>query len=303
MRFFVTGASGLVGRHLVRAALARGDEVVALSRTTHTDSSGLHWVRGQARDVASWQNALDGVDAIVNLAGEPIAAGRWTLARQRSILESRVGITAALYHAIASAAHPPPVIVSASAAGYYGTDDAATFDETSPHGDGFLARVCREWESAAERCREYAERIVPARIGVVLAADGGMLPRVATPVRWFLGGALGDGQAWNSWIHIEDAVQMILWAIDTGIDGPLNLVAPQPVRQRELVSTIGRVVNRPVWLDAPGLALKLALGTLADEVLLRGQRVVPQRALALGYRFRYADLRSAIESCFSGARA
>ncbi len=293
MRVFVTGASGLVGTHLLEALRVRGDEVIALSRSARS-GPGVEWVRGDENDASRWWDAVDGCDAVVNLAGASVAR-RWTLPRMHEIVRSRVGITTALFHAIGHAGDRPRVMVSASAVGYYGTDTEATFDESSPRGDGFLADVCGEWEKAAVRSEVRGVRVVRLRIGTVLARAGGALPALARPVRAFVGGALGSGRQWTSWIHVDDLIGLIRLALDdAGLRDAVNAVAPAPVQQGDLVRAIGRVLGRPVWLDAPALVLKAGLGRMAEEMLLHGQRVVPARALAAGFEYRFADLESAL---------
>ena len=295
MRVFLTGATGLVGGRLLEALRHRGDEVVALSRSARLDTPSVHWVRGDYRNLERWGDEVDGCDAVVNLAGEPLMGGRWSTKRMEAILHSRVGTTTALYHAIRQASERPRVLISASAVGYYGPHPEASFDEASPPGDGFLARVCREWEAAASRSRELDVRVVCTRLGVVLDGRGGALKRMALPIRYFLGGPIGRGEAWVSWVHHADATGLILFALDhEEVSGPLNVVAPQPVRQEQLAGTMGRILNRPVWLRAPALPLRLGLGRMAEELLLSGQRAVPKEALSLGYGFLFPDLRRAL---------
>jgi uncharacterized protein (TIGR01777 family) len=294
MRVFVTGASGLIGTHLCRALLARGDEVVALSRVPRAGDPNMVWVRGSESSLAQWQGALSGCQAVVNLAGESVAR-RWSNAHKARIIRSRVGMTTALYHAMAQASEPPRVLVSGSAVGFYGTDPEATFDETSPRGEGFLATVCEEWERAASRAETLEVRVVRLRIGVVLAREGGALPAVLRPIRAYLGGALGTGKQWLSWIHVEDLVRLILFCLDNAdIDGAVNGVAPEPIGQRDLVRAIAKVVGRPVWMDAPTWALRLVLGQMADEMLLAGQRVLPTRARTAGFVHVHGFLDQAI---------
>jgi uncharacterized protein (TIGR01777 family) len=269
---------------------------VALSRSKSGRADGVDWVPGTPDDLPRWEARVSGCDAIVNLAGEPVAK-RWTRTRVERIIRSRVGVTTALYHAIDHAETRPAVLVNASAVGYYGTDPERTFDETAEAGDGFLAGVCTEWEAAAVRCEQLGLRVVRLRIGMVLAAEGGALPQLIGPVPFFVGGALGSGEQWVSWVHADDLVALILHAVDTTtISGPVNAVAPEPLQQRALAKTLSRVTGRRVWLDAPGFLLSAALGKMAGEMLLSGQRVVPSRAVESGFQFRYADAESALRA-------
>lgn len=303
MRLFVTGASGLVGTRLCRALVARGDEVVALSRSKSGKTGGVNWIAGTLEDLPRWEAEVSGCDAIVNLAGETVAK-RWTETRMERIIRSRVGITTAIYHAVGHADARPNVLVSASAVGFYGTDPARTFDETAAPGDGFLAGVCTEWEAAATRCQELGVRVVCLRIGMVLAAEGGALPKLVGPLPFFVGGALGSGEQWISWIHADDLVALILHAVDTAtVSGAINAVAPEPLRQRDLAQTVGRVTGRHVWLDAPAFLLKAALGPMAGEIVLSGQRVAPRRALESGFEFRYSDAETALRAELEGGAA
>lgn len=296
MRVFVTGASGLIGSRLFQALGARDDEVIGLSRTDRSQHPGITWVQGSASDLSEWEAVISSCDAVVNLAGAPVAV-RWTKASMGEIVRSRVGITTALFHAMSHAASKPRVMVSASAIGFYGTDADATFDEASEAGAGFLAKVCREWEAAASRSEELGVRVVRLRIGMVLAADGGALPKLAGPIRAFVGGALGDGKQWVSWIHVDDLVALILACIDDEhYRGAVNGVAPEPVTQRDLVGAIGDVLRRPVWLDAPAFFLRVGLGKMADEMLTSGQRVLPAKAEKHGFEYRFPTVDAALEA-------
>ena len=294
MRVFLTGASGLIGSRLVGALLARGDEVVALTRRPRDDRDGLRWIVGDPLSPSGWGAALDGCDAVVNLAGEPLVGRRWTRRQKERIVASRVGTTSALHHAIREAKVRPRALLSASAVGYYGTSDDDTFDESSPPGGDFLARVTGAWEDAARRCEELGLRVVRLRLGVVLDARGGFLGRVCPVVRSFAGGFLGESDPWVSWIHHTDVTGLVLRALDEAIEGPLNLVSPAPCRQRELLRALARRLHRPLWLHAPSWALRLGLGEMAEVTILRGQRVLPERARALGYRWAHASIDEAI---------
>ena len=293
MHVFVTGATGLIGRALCGALVAAGHRVSALSR--YGSRQGLpapvRMVHGDPALVGPWLEALAECDACVHLAGEPVAAGRWTDERKRRIRDSRVESTRGVAELVAS--RGPSVLVSGSAVGYYGPRGDEPLDEEASPGGDFLAEVCKEWEAAALVASSRA-RVVTLRTGIVLAREGGALPRMLLPFRFFAGGPIGRGDFWQSWIHLADEVGLIAWALETpSVAGPLNATAPNPARNRELARAIGRVLRRPSALPVPTLGLKLALGELADAVAT-GQRVLPSKAIALGYRFRQPDLEPAL---------
>jgi uncharacterized protein (TIGR01777 family) len=252
---------------------------------------GVRAVQGDPARPGAWQEALATCDACANLAGEPVAAGRWTEARRRAIRESRVEATRQV--AAVAAARGPRVLVNGSAIGYYGSRGDDVLDESSPPGDDFLGRTCVDWEAAADAAAPRA-RVVKVRTGIVLARDGGALPRLVLPFRMLAGGPIGDGAFWQSWIHLADEVGLLLLALDDArVEGPLAATAPEPVRNVDLARAIGRVLRRPSRLPTPALALRAALGEMA-QVVLASQRVRPAKALALGYRFRFPTLEPAL---------
>ncbi len=292
MHVFVTGATGLIGRSLCRALLQRGDSVTALSRRPGVAlPSGVRLVAGDPAIAGPWTEALAGADAVVHLAGEPVAGGRWTAERKGRIVASRLDSTRLV--AGAFGAGGPRVLVQGSAVGFYGDRGDEPLDEAAASGRGFLADLSAAWEAAAAPAAARA-RLVLVRTGLVLARDGGALPALARPFRLFAGGPLGDGQAWQPWIHLDDELGLLLLALDDPrAIGPINAVAPAPVRQAELARTLARVLRRPNLLPVPAAALRLAVGEMA-EVLLASQRVVPARAQALGYRFKFPELEPAL---------
>jgi len=284
------GATGLIGRRLVAALTRRGDEAVAVSRrgAAVDGAESVRWNPAEGPPPAA---ALEGVDAVVNLAGAPIAGGRWTRARKRAIRASRVETTRLLVDALGPGG--PGTLVNASAVGYYGPRDD-TVEESAPPGDDFLARTAVAWEGEALRARERGVRVILLRSGIVLAREGGALPRLALLTRLFLGGPLGGGRQWMPWIHIDDEVGLILFALDhEQVAGPLNAAAPAPVRQRDLARALGRVLHRPAVVPAPALAVRLAMGEMAT-VALDGQRAVPAAALGAGYAFRFEEVEAAL---------
>jgi uncharacterized protein (TIGR01777 family) len=295
MRVFVTGATGLVGGAVWRARVARGDEVVALSRSSSGAAArlppGVRLVVGDPAAPGGWQEDLARSDACVHLAGEPIAAGRWTAERKRRIRASRVDATRNV--AATVRAGGPGVLVSGSAVGVYGSRGDEVLDERSDPGEGFLAEVCRAWEEAAAPAAGRA-RVVLLRTGIVLAREGGALPRMVLPFKAFAGGPLGDGAFWQPWIHLADEVGLVLFALgDARVAGPLVAAAPEPVRNRDLARAVGAALGRPSALPAPAFAIRLALGEVAADVL-SSQRALPRKALALGYRFRHPEVGAAL---------
>ena len=293
MKVAVVGATGLIGGRLVAALVARGDEVVPLSRGGGAVAGvpGTRWdpVAGPLRP-----EVLDGVGAVVNLAGAPIQGRRWTAARKRELWDSRVASTQRLVESLGGT--EVRVLVNSSAVGYYGAGGDEVIDEDHEAGTGFLGDLCTAWEAAALAGASDGLRVALSRTGLVLAAEGGILPVTARPVRLFAGGPLGDGRQWQPWIHIDDVVGMMLWAIDDdSLDGPFNATGPDPVRQREYVKTLGRVLGRPAVLPTPSFALRLAMGEMS-EIALTGQRAVPARMTAAGYEFVHPDLEGALRA-------
>lgn len=304
MRVVIAGATGFIGRTLCRE-LHRDYQVVALSRDAHK-ASGLV---GQYAKVAEW-NALtqgtwsrevSGAHAVVNLAGDNIASGRWNRSKKASILQSRSHSIAAILDAIETAKNKPKVFVQGSAVGYYGPRRDDILDEDSSAGTGFLAEVCRRVEVAAARVEQSGVRSVVIRSGMVLDADGGALPKLMRPFRFFLGGHVGSGKQWVSWISLADEVRAIRFLIEKPkTQGIFNLTAPEPVRMKAFCRVLGRVMGRPAWTFVPGFALRLALGEMAGEALLRGQRVAPKRLQEAGFQFEHPDLKDALTTAIRG---
>jgi uncharacterized protein (TIGR01777 family) len=292
-RVVVTGASGLIGGALVARLVGQGIQVDPLvRRTPRPGTTEIRWdPAGGEIDVAG----LEGADAVVHLAGESIAAGRWTGARRNAIRRSRVEGTRLLAGALARLERRPAVLVSASAIGYYGDRGDEVLTENSPGGMGFLAEVAREWEAATQAASHGGIRVVVLRIGLVLAAKGGALPRMLLPFKLGLGGPLGSGRQYVSWIALEDLLDAIEFALTMPtLAGPVNAVAPGPVTSREFARILGRVLHRPAVLPVPALAIRLALGEMGQALLLAGARVVPARLEAAGFRFRHPGLEAAL---------
>ena len=290
MRIVVAGGSGFLGRALTAALRMREHEVTVLTRRPYRDGE-VRW--NPTETGGPWLDAVGGADAVVNLAGESIAGQRWTPSRKRALRESRVTATDALARVVAAAPRPP-VFLSASGIGYYGTSDDAQFTEASPPGRDFLANLCQEWEASALSAA-HAARVVLLRTGVVLGRQGGALTELIRPFQFFAGGPIGSGRQAVSWIHIDDWIGITIWAIsESAVTGGLNLTAPQPVSNAELAREIGHAMHRPALLRAPALAVRLAVGEMADAAVLKGQYVVPAKAQALGYAFAFPELQPAL---------
>jgi len=292
MNIGITGASGLVGSTLGPLLTGGGHSVTSLRRASNGgDAAAAVWDPKNRND-PKW---FEGFDGIVHLAGENIAARRWTPAQKARIRESRVRGTRNLCEALARMERPPSVLVSASAIGYYGDRGDEVLTEDSRPGSGFLADLCREWESATEPAREKGIRVVLMRFGVILSPDGGALAKMLTPFRLGGGGRLGSGKQYMSWIAIDDAAGLIAFSLThDSLAGPVNAVSPNPVTNREFTKTLGRVLRRPTVLPMPAAAARLAFGEMADEALLCSERVQPTRALDAGYEFRFSHVEAAL---------
>lgn len=296
MRVGVTGATGFIGRTLIRALRSRGDAVVAFTR----DAARAKKTFAPEVEVLSLGDVTAAVmsrlDAVVNLAGEPVSSGRWSAARKEAILRSRVDVTRAVVDAMTAASPRPRVLVSASGVGYYGARGDEEVGEDTPSGDDFLAGVCRAWEGEAERATASGVRVVRPRIGVVLGDAGGALDAILPSFKLFVGGPVGSGRQYFPWVHLDDAVGILLLALDNdALRGAVNVTAPSPARFRDFARELGAALGRPSWLPVPGFALRAALGEFAD-VLLTGQRAVPRAALAAGYRFQHEVLGEALRA-------
>lgn len=294
MKIVIAGGRGFLGSALTARLVAGEHQVLTLTRG---GAGSAPWVGPRSAatwtpdgTAGGWASVVDGADAVVNLAGESIGEGRWTAARKVKILESRVAATRSLVAAIHRVDGPPKVLVSSSAQGYYGDRGDEELNEDAPPGSGFLSDVCVRWEAEAGKAEDRV-RVVMLRTGLVLSPAGGALPRMLLPFRLGGGGPLGTGRQFVSWIHVDDWVGIAALALESDrLHGPVNVGAPAPVRNRELASVIGRALHRPSLLPAPAFALKLALGGMAQPLLLSSTRMVPARALAAGYEFRHGDI-------------
>ena len=299
MKIAIAGATGFVGSRLVEQLQAQGHEVVIFTRSPQQAGNRF----GQAQVIGynplrsgEWQAAISGCDAVVNLAGEPIAEKRWTPAQKRTILESRQVGTQKIVEAISLASVKPTVLINASAIGYYGTSETSKFDENSPAGTDFLAEVCTAWETAAQAVTATGTRLVILRLGIVLGENGGALGKMLAPFSAFVGGPIGSGKQWFSWVHRDDVVKLIIQAItNPQMQGVYNATAPNPVTMEGFAQTLGTVMNRPSWLPVPNFALEAMLGEGAS-VVLQGQQVVPTQTLAQGFDFQYSTLKPALSA-------
>jgi uncharacterized protein (TIGR01777 family) len=292
MKVAIVGATGMIGRRLTTALLADGHDVVAISRrgVTVADAPGIAW-DPQAGPLDP--SALDGVEGVVNLAGASIGSGRWTDARKREIADSRIVTTRRLVEAIGT--DGPRTLINASAVGYYGDGDHPV-DETAPAADDFLGTTCAAWEEAALAAEANGVRVILLRTGVVIARESDVLRRQLPAFKLGLGGPVGGGDQWWSWVHVDDVTGLIAFALaHPALHGPVNAVAPQAVRQKDFAHALGRVIGRPTVLPTPGFALKLVMGESAT-IALGGQHVVPEAASAAGYTFAYPDIDGALRA-------
>jgi uncharacterized protein len=295
MRILMSGASGLVGTALASSLTSGGHAVVRLSRSTGTIRTGdVYWnpISGELDSAAA-----EGADAMVHLAGASIADGRWTKERKALLWSSRVDATRGLVRALANLKRKPHVFIAASAIGYYGSRGEEILTESSAPGTNFLANVVREWEAAEREAERAPLRTVILRFGVILSKMGGALPRMLVPFRLGVGGRLGSGRQWMSWITLDDVVALVQYAlVHEELSGIVNAVAPAPVRNSEFTATLGRLMHRPTIFPVPGFVLRVALGEMADALLLASQRVLPERLSRAGYRFRQATLEEGLRS-------
>jgi hypothetical protein len=303
MKVAITGATGFVGTRLVERLQEQGHQPLILTRNQAAAARAfpnLEIVTYTPTESGSWQQAIAGCDAVVNLAGEPIAENRWTPKQKQEILESRQLGTQKIVEAIAQANPKPSVLVNASAIGFYGTSETATFDEMSPSGNDFLAEVCQAWEAEARKVKDAGVRLVILRLGIVLD-NGGALAKMIPPFKLFAGGPLGTGQQWFSWIHRDDLVNLILEALTRpDIEGVLNATAPNPVRMSEFCQVLGKTLNRPSWLPVPSFALEALLGDGA-MVVLEGQQVLPKKTTSYGFNYQYPTMEQALSEILASS--
>ncbi|HEX5966517.1 MAG TPA: TIGR01777 family oxidoreductase [Pyrinomonadaceae bacterium] len=295
MKILISGSHGLVGSALIKSLTAGKYEVIRLVR--HAPAAGATEIEWQPDKGLIDKAQLEGLDAVVHLAGENIGEGRWTAEKKRAILDSRVKGTALLSEALATLRRPPGVFLSASAIGYYGNRGDEKLTETSAPRDDFLAHVCQEWEKATRPASEKGIRTVLTRFGIILAEHGGALAKMLTPFRMGIGGRIGDGKQWMGWIALDDVVGALQFVIrDQSVNGPVNFVAPIPVTNAEFTKTLGSVLSRPTFLPVPAFGVRLAFGSeMADSLLLASQRVEPTVLTERGFGFNFARLEPALK--------
>src|SRR5713226_7071335 len=303
MRILVSGSTGFLGTELVETLEQQGHAVARLMRpgtarksTARADPQAVQWdpVADQFDSVVA-----EGAEALIHLAGASIAGGRWNASRKELLRTSRIDATRHLIGALAKLQRPPRVIVAASAIGYYGNRGDETLTEASAPGSDFLAGLCREWEAETARGAEFGARVVNLRFGIILAAHGGALPRMALPFKLGAGGRLGDGRQWMSWLTLQETIRIVQFALaKTGLTGPVNAVTPNPVRNSEFTGVLAKTLHRPALFPAPAFALRLALGEMADALLLISQRVMPSKLADAGYPFSQPTLAGALAEVF-----
>lgn len=298
MRVVVTGGTGFIGRALCAELIKAGHAVIALTRDVEVAGPLLgdhvETVEWNADLGGAWKSSIDGADAVVNLAGESIGDKRWTAARKQIIIGSRLAATNALVEAIGKAKRKPEVMINMSAIGYYGSHGDEVVTESDPPGNDFLATTTKQWEDAARKVEATGIRLVLLRTGIVLEDGGGALARLLTPFRLFVGGPLGSGKQWFSWIHRDDVIGLFRFALENkNVKGVMNATAPEPLTNKEFCATLGKVMGRPSWAPVPGFVLKIILGEMSMMVLT-GQRVMPVAAEKAGYKFKYRKAEEAL---------
>ncbi len=295
MKILISGASGMVAGHLIPILESKGHSIWKLVRGKSAGENEIVWSskEGFSGDEAA---KLEGFDAVIHLAGDNVASENWSAEKKKKIRASRIDGTRFLIDELAECDSKPATVISASAIGYYGNREDEVLTEESEVGKGFFPEICSEWESEAFRAREFGARVVMPRIGIVLSPDGGALEKMLTPFKLGVGGVIGSGMQWMSWIAIEDLVGLIVFALENeSVEGPINATAPNPVTNETFTKTLGRVLHRPTLIPVPEFAIKLLFGEMGETLLLQGNRVLPKKAELAGYEFQFPELEPAIE--------
>jgi uncharacterized protein (TIGR01777 family) len=300
MKVIVAGGTGFIGSELINRLLGANHEVVLLTRNQGavdlTDKKSLRVERWDGKSLGAWTDFIDGADAVINLSGENVAAKRWSEKQKQRLIDSRLEPTKAIVQAIANASKKPRVLINASAVGYYGNFGSGNVAEDEPKGDGFLGELCQQWEDEARQAKKYRVRVVLPRIGIVLHGSGGALRKMLLPFKLFIGGPIGSGKQWFPWIHRDDVIGIILFALmNDSISDAVNTVSPFPVPMVDFTLSLGRAMGRPSWMRVPSFILKIALGEMS-EMLIGGRQIVPKKLLHNGFVFQYPDLDKALKS-------
>ncbi len=299
MKILLGGGTGFLGSRLADRLSAEGHETILLVRAPRVEQRpGVRAVLWDGGGGGGWEAEIEGADAVVNLVGEPMDAGRWSALRKEKIVQSRVRATRAFVEALRGAKSRPSVLLNASGVGFYGDVPEGEVGEERQGGKGFVAETCMHWEEEALRAKEFGVRVAVMRMGVVLGEGGGALGKMVTPFRFFVGGALGSGRQWFPWIHRDDAIGAMLHILGTPhVEGPVNVVAPERVTMEQFSLALGNVLHRPALVRVPAPLLRFVIGEMADMVLT-GQDAVPRKLLASGYKFRYTNVLEALEAIF-----
>lgn len=295
MKILISGASGLVGTHLIPTLKAKGHEVFRLVRKTPQSADEIQWDAGKGFS-ESERVRLENFQSVVHLAGDNVASENWSEEKKRKIRDSRVIGTKVLVDALKTLQSPPQILVSASATGFYGDRKDEILNEDSAKGVGFLSEVCAAWEAESIKAEQFGARVVMPRIGIVLTKDGGALEKMLTPFKFGVGGRIGSGRQWMSWIALEDLIRIIHFALENeSLHGAVNAVAPNPVTNEEFTRIFGKVLHRPTILPVPEFAVKLMFGEMGETLLLEGARVLPKRLTENGFEFEFANLEAAMK--------